>query len=175
MQARWENSKRSRGLPKVINSGVATMQQDLSLTLSLLDYFTSSASCTNATSIYYYTWSLFFSFCSLDTCLPLACFHALLCILSLSANKGVIGLVLVSGNYFWVVFRKFSLLTKKFCIQVTAIQIQKIFLSSSFSSYPLLGAGGQGTHDSTAFPWGFTVSPWGQATSYCSATAQVLP
>lgn len=78
----------------------------------------------------------------------------------------VIGLVFFYGNYFYTIFRKFSLLTK-FCIKAIATTI-KIMLSSTFSSHSLLSAGRQAIHDGPAFPGVITISPGRQAISHCS-------
>lgn len=120
----------------------------------------------------YYHWRLsFHPAVSIPTFL---CPGIMLCaFLSLSAKEVVIGLVFFCGNYFCAIFRKSPLLTK-FSIKAIATKIEKIMLSSTFSSHSLLGAGGQAIHDGPAFPGVFTISPCRQATSHCSATAQIL-
>lgn len=54
--------------------------------------------------------------------------------LSLSAKEVVIGLVFFYGNYFYTIFRKFSLLTK-FCIKVIAATRGKIILLHSLPTH----------------------------------------
>lgn len=58
-------------------------------------------------------------------------------------------------------------------MKVTVTQIENVIISSSFSAYPLQGAGGQVTHDGAAFPWGSSL--FLHVDKSCSATAQILP
>lgn len=175
-QAKWGKSSRSGELSKERNSGITPCKPDLCLILSLLNYFTSPASfpadVPNSALLFFTIIDDHPFILQSQYRLSSALVSCSLCAF-LSAEEVIRGLVFFYGNYFCAIFKKFPLLTK-FCIKTIATKIEKIILSSTFSSHLLLGAGGQAIHDGPAFLGVITISPCRQATSHCSATVQIL-